>query len=345
MERRVERRLETVNVTNAELPKVAEILGSRAERNVSLASFTTFRIGGSADFVVRPSTVIELVDVAKSLAAVEVDFLVLGQGSNVLVSDQGFRGVVIIVEGEFGEWSVDGDVVTSGSAVKMPVLSRQCAQRGLAGLEWMVGVPGSIGGAVCMNAGGHGADVAANLVSARVLNLRNGIISEHTNNSLQFGYRRSAIVPGEMVLSASFQCHRGDRDELEAEISSIVRWRREHQPGGANCGSVFTNPVGDSAGRLIDVAGLKGLRRGAAEVSSKHANFIQAGENASSNDVWELIIEVRRRVFEGFGVVLHPEVRTIGFDAMLPQLPALAPLNASETPETTETSSFEEPEK
>jgi UDP-N-acetylmuramate dehydrogenase len=327
-------------VNEQELLEVSESLGTRAEQRVSLAPYTTFRIGGPADFVVRPRTVGELVEIAESLAAIDVDYLVLGQGSNVLISDAGFRGIVVLVDGEFGDWSVSDNVVTSGSAVKMPVLARQCAQRGLAGLEWMVGVPGSIGGAVCMNAGGHGADVATNFLSATVLDLNSGIVRERTKDSLQFAYRQSSIRRHEMVLTASFQCQTGNVAALEREISSIVRWRREHQPGGANCGSVFTNPAGDSAGRLIDAAGLKGLRCGTAEVSSKHANFIQAGDQASSVDVWELIIEVRRRVFEKFGVALHPEVRTVGFDGTLPPLteappaPLLSPPRIAEAPES-----------
>jgi UDP-N-acetylmuramate dehydrogenase len=316
---------------------VGELLGSLAEHGVLLAPYTTFRIGGPADFVVRPRSVRELVAITESLAAIDVDYLVLGQGSNVLISDEGFRGIVVLVEGKFGEWSVTDDIITSGSAVKMPILARQSAGRGLAGLEWMVGVPGSIGGAVCMNAGGHGSDVSTNLLSATVLDLHSGIVRERTKDSLQFAYRHSSIGRNEMVLTASFQCQPGNVEELEREISSIVRWRREHQPGGANCGSVFTNPDGDSAGRLIEATGLKGLRRGTAEVSTKHANFIQAGDHASSNDVWELIIEVRQRVFEKFGVDLHPEVRTVGFDGTLPQLSA----NPS-TPATAATSSLED---
>jgi UDP-N-acetylmuramate dehydrogenase len=322
-------------VKHPEIQEAASILGDRAEQNVTLGSLTTFRIGGPADLVVRPRTVLELVSIAESLAGLSLAYLVLGQGSNVLISDSGFRGLVILVDGEFGDWSETDCVVTAGSAVKMPVLARQCAQRGVGGLAWMVGVPGSVGGAVRMNAGGHGADIATNLLSAKTVDLTSGVVREHTNEELQFGYRSSAITASDMVVSASFQCQPGNVEELEEEISAIVRWRREHQPGGANCGSVFTNPPGDSAGRLIDAAGLKGYRLGGAEVSPKHANFIQANEHASSKDVWELIIEVRRRVFDQFGVDLHPEVRTIGFDGTLPILsdetPAVTPAQQSAT--------------
>jgi UDP-N-acetylmuramate dehydrogenase len=253
--------------------------------------------------------------------------LVVGQGSNLLIGDAGIRGVVVALDGAFGTWTVDpgrgeaaGVEVTAGGAMKLPVLARQSVRDGYTGLEWMVGVPGSVGGAVRMNAGGHGSDVAASLITATVFDVRIGIVEDRPAPAFEFSYRSSNLVAHEVVVSAKFRV--GQRDSVvgEAELSEIVRWRREHQPGGANCGSVFTNPPGDSAGRLIDVAGLKGLRLGSASVSEKHANFIQADDGASATDVWALIVEVRRRVYERFGVELHPEVRTAGFDAVLPDL-------------------------
>ncbi len=300
--------------------RVARVLGDRAERGVLLSSYTTFRIGGPADFLLRPTAEAELVAVAEDLADLDVTFLVVGQGSNLLVSDAGFRGVVIVLDATFARWTHEGLVVEAGAAVKMPVLARQSAHVGLRGLEWMVGVPGSVGGAVCMNAGGHGADVADNLISAVVLDLRNGSVTSRSADTLALSYRSSSLMSHELVLRATFQCTAGDRETSEEEIASIVRWRRENQPGGANCGSVFTNPPGDSAGRLIDAAGLRGFELGTAQVSPKHANFIQADENATCADVWALIIAVRQRVFETFGVELHPEVRPVGFDGSLPPL-------------------------
>lgn len=295
-------------------------IGERGERGVPLSLFTTFRIGGPAEVLVRPKSIPELVDIAHAFAGIDVPFLVVGQGSNLLIGDAGFRGVVIVLDGAFAEWKNEGLLVEAGAAVKMPVLARQTAHLGLRGLEWMVGVPGSVGGAVCMNAGGHGSDIADNLRCATILDLRDATVRTRDVEVLDLSYRHSAIEAHELVMSATFQCAAGDRSAAEAEISSIVRWRREHQPGGANCGSVFTNPPGDSAGRLIDATGLRGFQIGTAQVSPKHANFIQAAEHATAADVWALIVEVRRRVFDNFGVELHPEVRTVGFDSLLEPL-------------------------
>jgi UDP-N-acetylmuramate dehydrogenase len=301
--------------------QAARLLGDQCDQAVVLAPFTTFRIGGPADLLIRPRSLDQLVSMAQTLEPLDLPFLVIGQGSNLLVADEGIRGVVVVLDGgDFASWSADGDVVTAGAAMKMPILARQCAQRGLAGLEWMVGVPGSIGGAVCMNAGGHGSDVDTNLIAATVVDLTTGTLRVRSKSSLALSYRHSALRSSEVVTSALFQCVAGDPAALDDEISAIVRWRREHQPGGANCGSVFRNPPGDSAGRLIDAAALRGMEQGTAHVSLKHANFIQAAEHATARDVWALIIEVRRRVFETFGVVLQPEVRTVGFDANLPSL-------------------------
>jgi UDP-N-acetylmuramate dehydrogenase len=205
------------------------------------------------------------------------------------------------------------------------VLARQAAALGRSGLEWMVGVPGSVGGAVRMNAGGHGSTVSASLIDVHLLRGGPGERRTVVAADLDLTYRHSNLSDRDIVLSARFSLSERDPVDAEAELSEIVRWRREHQPGGANCGSVFTNPVGDSAGRLIDAAGLRGLRLGTASVSEKHANFIQADDNARATDIWALIIEVRRRVYETFGVELQPEVRTAGFDADLPNLSSTSP--------------------
>ncbi|MFP5377344.1 MAG: hypothetical protein ACLGIO_11280 [Acidimicrobiia bacterium] len=165
-----------------------------------------------------------------------------------------------------------------------------------------------------MNAGGHGSDVAATLVSARVVDLAGGGGGERAAADLGLGYRRSDVGAADVVVEATFSLAPGDRGACEARIAEIVRWRREHQPGGQNAGSVFTNPPGDSAGRLVDAAGLKGLRVGSATVSAKHANFVQADEGGRADDVMALIGEVRRRVEEATGVRLEPELRLVGFE-------------------------------
>ena len=176
-----------------------------------------------------------------------------------------------------------------------------------------------------MNAGGHGSSVAESLLDVSVWSLDESELRTVPAKDLALRYRASNLRDCDVVLAATFALTERGSQPAEAELSEIVRWRREHQPGGANCGSVFTNPVGDSAGRLIDSAGLRGYRIGSASVSEKHANFIQADDNAVAADIWTLIIEIRRRVFETFGVELRPEVRTAGFDAVLPSLSSTSP--------------------
>jgi UDP-N-acetylmuramate dehydrogenase len=246
-----------------------------------------------------------------------VPVLVLGRGSNLLVADAGFPGLVVQLGDVFATVAVDRTAGTLhlGGAALLPVAARRSAAESLHGFEWAVGVPGSVGGAVRMNAGGHGSDMAASLARASVFDLRAGRGLIWGPADLDFAYRRSAVAPHHVVLEAVVQLGDGNREESEAEIAEIVRWRRAHQPGGQNAGSVFTNPPGDSAGRLIDAAGLKGLRVGTAEVSTKHANFIQADPGGSADDVARLITEVRRRIWDHFGVALHCENLLVGFDA------------------------------
>jgi UDP-N-acetylmuramate dehydrogenase len=319
-------------VSPSVLAAARSVLGDAARVDVALGAFTTFRIGGPAAVFVEADTEETLERVADARAASGLEVVMIGQGSNLLIADGGVGAIVVRLGAGFETIEVtEPDPVTTdrtviaGAAVKLPVLARRAAALGVAGLGWMVGVPGSVGGAVRMNAGGHGSDVRADLDRATVFDLDAPAGSRRVvraADTLALAYRSSALLPNEVVIDAAFRVRNGDRDALDRELSEIVRWRRAHQPGGANCGSVFTNPAGDSAGRLIDAAGLRGQRLGSASVSEKHANFIQADDAASCTDVWNLILHIRRVVFERFGVVLHPEVRTAGFAADLPQLAA-----------------------
>jgi UDP-N-acetylmuramate dehydrogenase len=209
-------------------------------------------------------------------------------------------------------------VVTAGGGVALPVLARRTAKAALTGFEWAVGVPGSIGGAVAMNAGGHGSDIAACLVDADVLDLAAPDPEVTTQPVVALGlrFRGSDIGPDDVVLAARLKLAPGDRAASEAIIEDIVRWRREHQPGGQNCGSVFVNPVpGEvSAGGLVDGLGLRGLAIGSASVSMKHANFVQASEGGSAADVRAVIEAVRARVAEATGITMRTEVRLVGFE-------------------------------
>ena len=277
---------------------------------------TTLRVGGDASSLVEVESVDELVALSASLDP-NVAVFVLGRGSNTLVADKGFAGVVIHLADGFTSIEIDLATrrVTAGAGADLPVGARRSVDAGLTGFEWAVGVPGSIGGGVRMNAGGHGSDMAASVASVDVVDLDAGVLRRIKKTQLGFGYRSSAITERQVVVSCELKLAPGDPETGRATIKEIVRWRREHQPGGANCGSVFTNPPGDSAGRLIDAAGLRGLRIGTAEVSRKHANFIQADPDGSADDVAALIDEVIRRVHASSGVQLHTEVRMVGFGA------------------------------
>jgi len=289
-------------------------LGARARRDVPLGPLTTYRVGGPAALFVEIAGDDDLHLVADVVRSTGVEVLVVGKGSNLLVADAGFPGLAIGLGETFATIDIEGTTVRAGGAVPLPVLARRSVAAGLTGLEWAVGVPGSVGGAVRMNAGGHGSDVAAGVTRVRVCDLATGDDGVVTAVDLELGYRTSAVTATQVVVWAEFALAPGDVAAGEAALADIVRWRREHQPGGQNAGSVFTNPAGDSAGRLVDAAGCRGLRRGTAQVSEKHANFIQADPGGSADDVAALIDEVRRRVRAAHGVDLHPEVRLVGFN-------------------------------
>lgn len=298
----------------AVIDEVARRLGPDAERGVPLGALTTYRVGGAAALLVRVDDEDDVAALAAAVSATGVDVLVVGKGSNLLVADGGFPGLAVVMGGRFAAIEIDGTTVEAGGAATLPVVARRTVAAGLAGFEWAVGVPGSVGGAVRMNAGGHGSDMAASLLRVRVADLRTGEDGWVPTADLHLGYRTSSIAPHQLVLAARLGLTAGDPHRGATELAEIVAWRRAHQPGGPNAGSVFTNPPGDSAGRLIEAAGAKGLRFGTAVVSPKHANFIQADEGGRADDVRALMIEVQARVRTHSGVELRPETRLVGFE-------------------------------
>ncbi|GAC1311744.1 MAG: UDP-N-acetylmuramate dehydrogenase [Acidimicrobiales bacterium] len=302
----------------AALAAAAARLGAAAIPDAPLGARTTYRVGGSAAIGVEPADEDALLAVARVIGSTTLPVLVVGKGSNLLVSDAGFPGIAIFISEGFTGIEIEGSNVVAGGGASLPIVARKAASAGLTGLEWAVGVPGSVGGAVRMNAGGHGSDMAASLERARVIDLRSATARWIQPADLALAYRSSGIAWTDVVVAAELRCVRGDRDEAEARIAEVVRWRRANQPGGQNAGSVFTNPAGDHAGRLVEAAGAKGLRLGTAQVSPKHANFIQADEGGSAEDVKALVEEVRRRVEAHSGVVLHSEIRLIGFPDTYP---------------------------
>jgi UDP-N-acetylmuramate dehydrogenase len=303
---------------HAVIERAAALLGARAQRDVPLGPRTTYRVGGPAALFVEVDDEAALVAVRTAVAETQIDVLTVGKGSNLLVADAGFPGLAIAMGEGFAEIEIQGTTVHAGAAAALPVVARRTVAAGLTGFEWAVGVPGSIGGAVRMNAGGHGSDMAACLLGVRVVDLRTGEDGMVPASTLDLGYRRSAIEPHHLVVAAELALERGDPETGARLLSEIVAWRRANQPGGPNAGSVFTNPDGDSAGRLIDAAGGKGLRVGTAAVSTKHANFIQADEGGRADDVRVLMDALIERVRAATGVELHVETRCVGFDPPAP---------------------------
>ena len=304
----------------------AALIGQRARRDVPLAPLTTYRVGGRAALFVEVATIDDLHRVAAARAATGLEVLTIGRGSNMLVADSGYPGIVVSLAefaGQIAIGTADSDgrvVVTAGGGVALPVLARRTAAASVAGFEWAVGVPGSIGGAVRMNAGGHGSDMAASVIDVDVFDLDDQVMGVALRRvaarDLGLRFRGSDLTDDQLVVEVRLDLRRGDREASEREIAEIVRWRREHQPGGQNCGSVFVNPVpGEvTAGGLIDGLGLRGLRIGTAWVSEKHANFIQSTDGGAAADVRAVMEAVRGRVAAATGYVLRSEVRLIGFD-------------------------------
>jgi UDP-N-acetylmuramate dehydrogenase len=296
---------------------LAARLPGRTERGAPSAPLTTYRCGGPLAMLVRATSERDVETVGAVVAGTDVPVLVVGKGSNLLVADRGFDGVALLLGRGLARVDVAPatGAVRAGGAAALPVVARRAAAAGVGGLEFYVGIPGTVGGAVRMNAGGHGAQTRDVLTAARVVVLDGTGARDVAPGDLALGYRRSAVDARTVVVGATFQGRPEDPAACAARIDEIVRWRRAHQPGGQNAGSVFTNPPGDHAGRLIEAAGCKGLRRGDVVVSRKHANFFVAGPTARAADVVALICEVRRRVEAQSGVRLEPEVQLVGFDA------------------------------
>jgi UDP-N-acetylmuramate dehydrogenase len=300
----------------------AELLGPLATRDVSISPMTTYRVGGAADLFVRLTARDQVRTVAAALQVSGLPLLVIGRGSNLLVADAGFRGIALSIADICSDIEIDTrtSTVKAGSGVLLPVLARRIASAGLTGFEWAVGVPGSVGGAVRMNAGGHGSDMSESLASITLADLaedpNSDIVESMDVEQLGLRFRGSGLVSTQLVIDATLQLAPGSREAAEDELSEIVQWRRANQPGGQNAGSVFVNPVpGEvTCGELIDSAGLRGFRYGSATVSEKHANFIQADENGSADDVRALMCLVRDRVEAVSGWRLRSEIRLIGFE-------------------------------
>jgi UDP-N-acetylmuramate dehydrogenase len=286
----------------------------RVRFDTPLGPLTTYKIGGPARALVEAEDEEDVLLAARMAVEEGLPVLPLGRGSNVVIAESGFRGVVIRAAAGLSKIAIRPDgLVDAGGGCPLPLLARDTARAGRGGLEFYAGIPGTVGGAVRMNAGGHGSDTAACLRSARIVDLAAGSVEERAAADLDLGYRHSNLDDTDFVVGGVFTTTPSDPDEALARIRELTRWRRRHQPGGTlNAGSVFKNPPGDHAGRIIDSLGLKGLAIGAVRVSERHANFFVADAGATPGDLHALVEEVRRRVKEATGVELHPEVRFVG---------------------------------
>ena len=289
-------------------------LGDKVKENVSLAPYTSARIGGPADIFITADTAAELGRIVKLLWKQEMPFTLLGGGSNVLVSDKGVRGVVLLNRAKAVKFHIgDQPTVTVESGVVFSNLANHCASKGFAGLEWAATVPGTIGGAVYGNAGAFGGDMIGNLISTELLT-ENGK-ETFTVEQMGYGYRTSVLKRGELkaiVLSAELALKNSTREEVTVKIQQFSAHRKATQPPGASMGSMFKNPNGDYAGKLIEAAGLKGTRIGNAEISPLHGNFFINHANTKAQDIRALIQLVQKTVKEKQDVELELEVELIG---------------------------------
>lgn len=283
------------------------------EENWPLGLNTTYRVGGLARFAVLVKSRLELAHLAKRTAGTDMPILVLGKGSNMLVSDNGFDGLVVRLGGEFNDFEIAENRLRAGGTCALPTAARRAAAAGLTGFEWAVGVPGTVGGGVRMNAGGHGSDISKSIVTATCFDLRAGLLRTITADNLGLAYRSSSVLPHEVICDASFALSPGDSAASRQEIADILRWRRENQPGGQNCGSVFKNPSEEAAGQLIEEAGLKGHRFGSAQISLKHANFIVSDRDGSAEDVFRLMCQVVDDIEQKNNIRLLAETVLVGF--------------------------------
>ena len=276
-----------------------------------LDEHTSLRIGGPADFYVRARSEDDLLGAIKVAREHELPVFILGGGTNLLVSDRGIRGVVL--HNGWRETQVDGTTVTAASGTPLASVAAVAARSGIAGLEWMATVPGTVGGAIHGNAGAFGSDTSEALIDATLVDL-NGDVWTQDRASLAYSYRTSALQGTPIIcLRARFRGVSGDRAAAVAKIKEMANQRIAKQPlAQPNTGSIFRNPEGDHAGRLIEAAGLKGVRIGGAQVSEKHANFIVNTGDATAVDVWALMQRCMAEVRERFAIELVPEVERVG---------------------------------
>ncbi|MGQ0678059.1 MAG: UDP-N-acetylmuramate dehydrogenase [Actinomycetota bacterium] len=307
-------------------------LGGRVFFDRLLGPLTSLRVGGPAAILVEAASEQDLETTGLTAARFEVPILVIGRGSNILVADSGYPGIVIRMAQGF-DWIRSGEppeTVVAGGSASLPQVANFAAKRYLAGMEFAVAIPATVGGGVAMNAGAHGSSVSDVLVSVRICRLPEGRTDEVAATDLAMRYRRTELPAGGVVCSATFTLEQADPEVIEGRMKRYRKHRSNTQPSEApNAGSMFKNPPGETAGRLIEEAGLKGARAGQAEVSTKHGNFFLAHPGATAQDLYNLMALVQSTVFRMFGVTLLPEVKLVGKFDITAGLATVAPEVAS----------------
>jgi UDP-N-acetylmuramate dehydrogenase len=296
------------------LAEFKDRFGAQAAFGQELAKYTSARIGGPADVLLTAASADQLAEMVLLVWQMGVPYLIMGGGSNLLVSDAGVRGVVILNKARKVVFNEQAPSVWAESGSNFGAVARQSARKGFTGLEWAAGIPGTVGGAVVGNAGAHGGDTAGDIILAEVLHHKEGRQSWPPNR-LAYDYRTSKLKtdPGKaVVLAASFRLAHGEPQAIQEKLDEFLAHRKRTQPPGASMGSMFKNPPGDFAGRLIEAAGMKGLRIGDAQISDLHANFFLNHGDATAAQVYDLISQVRQSVEDQFGVRLELEIQLVG---------------------------------
>lgn len=297
------------------IKQMTEIVGaSRVFTKEPMSKHTTFRIGGEADVLVEPASIAETEAVIRVLRGSKTPYMIMGNGSNILVGDKGIRGVVVKLGNEFAAASVEGTTLIAQSGIKLSRLANLALEKELTGLEFAAGIPGTLGGAIYMNAGAYGGEIKQVIKEVTYLDA-DGEKKTIANEECKFGYRTSIFgtMPGSVILGCKIELTQGDGKEIRAVMEDLAQRRVSKQPLNLpSAGSTFKRPEGHFAGKLIQDAGLTGFRVGGACVSEKHAGFVVNDQGATASDVRELISKVQEKVKAQFGVTLEPEVKFVG---------------------------------
>lgn len=296
------------------IKELQELNIGKVEEHVPLAKYTTIKIGGPADLLIEPSSIENLTKVLEIVKKHQLTWWAIGRGSNLLVSDHGIEGAVIKLGTGLDQLEVNGDQIKVGAGYSLISLATAISRKGFSGLEFASGIPGSVGGAIYMNAGAHGSDISKILTEAHIL-FTDGSMEWLSNKEMEFSYRTSVLQtkrPG-IILEAVFQLVKGDRAKIVAEMQKNKDYRKETQPWNYPCaGSIFRNPLPQYAGRLIEEAGLKGFSIGGAKISEMHGNFIVNTGSATAKDVLDLIQYVKDTIYRLYAVKMETEVEIIG---------------------------------